>query len=95
MSWGNRSRRRAELPSDWPKIRENILNRDGYTCQIRGPGCTILATDVDHGDAGRHIHTPDNLRAACGPCHRQRTAAQGNAAKPPRTRPTARHPGLL
>ena len=65
------------------KMRLRILKRDNFECQIRGPGCMVVADTVDH------IHpkilgglaTPDNLRAACRPC---------NVAKG--TRPDVRRP---
>jgi 5-methylcytosine-specific restriction endonuclease McrA len=77
-------------------IRRRVLRRDGHRCQIKGPGCTGIATDVDHiGD--RHDHSEANLRAVCGWCHRQRSAAQGHARqralKQARKRPPERHPG--
>jgi 5-methylcytosine-specific restriction endonuclease McrA len=55
----------------WRRSRLTILERDHYECQIRGPKCSGVATEVDHiiphmygGDSG-----PDNLRAACKPCN--------------------------
>jgi 5-methylcytosine-specific restriction endonuclease McrA len=54
------------------KLLPMILRRDGYACQIGGPGCTGTATEVDHihpkNWGGRA--TPDNLRAACRHCNR-------------------------
>lgn len=98
MPWDNTSRRRTELPTDWPIIRHDILDRDAHTCQIQGPRCTTRATEADHiGD--RHDHTRANLRAACQPCHADRTATQGHeAARAIRANgkhPIERHPGLV
>ena len=31
-------------PWPWPKVRLEILERDGWLCQIRGPHCTGKAT---------------------------------------------------
>lgn len=96
------SHRRHTLPPNWPAIRRRILARDHHTCRLRGPRCTGRATDVDHID-DEHDHRDDNLRAACGPCHRHRSARQGAAASTrarrtraaTRNRPTEPHPGLI
>ncbi len=56
----------------WQKVRLHILERDRYVCQIRLPGCTTRATQVDHVtriDDGGMIYEPMNLRAACQPCN--------------------------
>jgi hypothetical protein len=58
-----------EAVTDWPTIREWVLERDRHVCQI----CLIrAATDVDHiwpRRLGGEDHV-DNLRAACGPCNK-------------------------
>ena len=97
MPWDQASRRRSELPADWPIIRRDVLERDQHTCQLHGPRCTTRATEVDHvGD--RHDHGRANLRAACHPCHAERTTAQGHAAarqaRAAAQHPRERHPGL-
>lgn len=60
---------------DWPKVRLQILERDRWLCQIRRPGCTVKATDVDHiiavAEGGSH-RDPRNLRASCQHCNRGR-----------------------
>ena len=59
----------------WRKVRKLILERDGFVCQLRGPGCTIKATDVDHVVAcrdGGAWYDPSNLRAACRQCNSRR-----------------------
>jgi len=97
MPWDVVSRRRAELPPDWPIITRDVLERDGHQCQIVGPNCTRIATEVDHKD-DRHDHTLRNLRAACHACHAQRTSAQGHAAareaRQAALHPRETHPGL-
>lgn len=54
------------------RTRADVLRRDNYECQIRGPGCTRRATEVDHirpKSAGGQA-VPANLRAACRTCNR-------------------------
>ncbi len=55
----------------WRRIRESVLRRDGYECQIQGPTCTQTASAVDH--IVPHAYGGDdsygNLRAACKPCN--------------------------
>lgn len=92
------SDRRATLPRNWDIIRRRILERDGHRCQIRDPGCTLLATECDHiGD--RDDHRDENLRGACRHCHAHRSAMQGvegRAAVAERSeRPASTHPGLV
>lgn len=56
----------------WDALRPVILQRDGHQCQIRGPKCKGVATQVDHivplSEGGARLD-PDNLRAACGTCN--------------------------
>ena len=64
----------------WKKIRKRILGRDGGVCQIKAPGCTVLATEIDHIIArwkGGSDH-PSNLQAACRPCN----SSKDNNKKP-------------
>ena len=92
------SDRAQHLPRDWGRIRARILNRDGWACQIRGPRCTRLASEVDHiGD--RDDHRDHMLRAVCHTCHAQRTGWQSGQARAQAntrsTRPPEAHPGLV
>jgi 5-methylcytosine-specific restriction endonuclease McrA len=59
----------------WQHVRARVLDRDSHTCQIRGDGCTIVATTVDHIDArsdGGAMFELTNLRAACAHCNYSR-----------------------
>lgn len=90
MAWSNQPGRQRALPPDWQTIRREVLDRDDRRCQLNGPRCTGLATEVDHiGDNLNHDET--NLRAACRTCHAQRSATQGHEAMRAR-RATAKHP---
>lgn len=78
--WASNDPRRDHLPRNWAVLRRRILDRDHWTCQLRDPGCTLQASEVDHlGD--RDDHRPAMLRAACHHCHAARTAAQGVDAR--------------
>jgi 5-methylcytosine-specific restriction endonuclease McrA len=61
-----------------------ILERDRYQCQVRGPNCTGVATEVDHvisrADGGA-IADPNNLRASCAKCNGGRAAERTNARR--------------
>lgn len=60
----------------WRTIRLEVLERDGYSCQVRLPGCTRLATTVDHivpWRLGGDWWNRENLRAACSHCNSSRT----------------------
>jgi len=63
----------------WRRLRLQILERDGYMCQIKGPKCTKRATAVDHivpvNDGGA-FYDPTNLRAACQWCNSWRANRQ-------------------
>ena len=67
---------RQPLPRNWRTIRRLVLDRDGGVCQIRGEGCTTVATNVDHivAQADGGSHDPANLRAACEHCNKARGA---------------------
>lgn len=58
--------------AQWRAIRLTILERDNWTCQIRGPRCKTRANQVDHiiplTEGGTRLD-PINLRAACTPCN--------------------------
>lgn len=53
------------------------------------------ADQADHLTPGDD-HSLENLAAIHDdPCHRRKSALEGNAAKPKRKRPPERHPGLI
>ena len=62
----------------WRRVRQTILERDGYRCQVRGPSCTHAATEVDHripAAAGGSFFDSANLRASCKQCNVGRAAS--------------------
>jgi 5-methylcytosine-specific restriction enzyme A len=69
--------------SRWQALRTRVLQRDNHTCQVRGPRCLGMATEVDHvvpvsrGGADNL----SNTRAVCKPCHDALTAAQAREAR--------------
>lgn len=87
-------RRKARLPSNWQRIRAQILARD-VTCVLCG---VRPATHCDHIVAQADLNGPADLQGVCQPCHQQKSSQEGHAArrnKPGRKRPDEPHPGLL
>ena len=85
MTWSNnKSPRAARLPSNWQRLRTDVLRRDGYRCQaldaLGWDLCDAPATHVDHVVPGDN-HDPDNLQSMCAPCHHRKTSAEGLAAR--------------
>jgi HNH endonuclease len=63
---------KPEYSGAWQRVRLTILKRDNYACQIVGPKCTHVATEVDHivpVSRGGSWLDPSNLRAACKQCN--------------------------
>lgn len=63
----------------WPLIRDQVLVRDEYRCQIEGLKCKGRATCADHiipPDEGGAAFDPANARAACQPCNQGRVQAR-------------------
>jgi 5-methylcytosine-specific restriction enzyme A len=77
QAWAG-STRRQRLPRDWPQLRAAVLTRDGGVCHVcGGPG----ADEVDHVVPGDN-HRLENLAAIHDrPCHRRKSAREGNAAR--------------
>ncbi len=68
---GTSSQRGYNDPA-WRRVRKLVLERDEHTCQLRGRGCTGVATTVDHIvplAAGGARLDPANLQAACSWCN--------------------------
>jgi 5-methylcytosine-specific restriction protein A len=60
--------------------RPKAMKRDRWRCQIRYPDiCRGAATECDHviPAAKGGTHQLDNLRGACEPCHKRKTAQEG------------------
>jgi 5-methylcytosine-specific restriction endonuclease McrA len=63
----------------WRAVRQFVLIRDGYTCQLKLPGCTLQANTVDHNTevVSGGSDDPSNLRATCPACHNVRHSEKG------------------
>ena len=71
----------------WRKLREYVLRRDFYLCQVCARnGRVTAARDVDHIMAKGKGGTDDesNLQSICTPCHKRKTTEE----KGHRYRPT-------
>lgn len=75
-----------------------MLNRDGWTCQLRYNGCEGTANIADHKIAVAFggTTTLDNGQAVCSHCHTIKTQAEARQARAKRSRRRGRedHPGL-
>ena len=71
---------------EWQKTRARILSRDCGLCQIKGPKCRFIASEVDHkvskanaralGWTAEQMEAESNLQAACGICHKAKTRSE-------------------
>src|SRR5262245_25658833 len=69
VSW---SKRNGIAAAPWREVRARVLSRARYLCEIRGPGCTGRAVEVDHVvpvSQGGARYDAANLRAACKRCN--------------------------
>jgi 5-methylcytosine-specific restriction enzyme A len=74
------------------ETRPAVLVRDRYRCQVMGPTCTLISTEVDHiveVSAGGAPYDPANCRAICGNCH-DAVSAASRANPPPGVPPSPR-----
>lgn len=68
----------------WKHLRQEVLDRDRYECQERGPACTGYADQVDHihnTAAGGAKLDPDNCQAICTPCNARKAQRESTAAR--------------
>jgi 5-methylcytosine-specific restriction protein A len=86
MSW-NTSDRRARLPRNWAKLREQVKRRAGGLCQAKQhePDCSGAGNECDHV-INNDDHSLTNLQWLSGPCHRARTLQQATEARARRSR---------
>lgn len=91
-SW---SGQRRSFPS---QVRKQIMDRDKWRCQIKGPNCLGKATQADHRTPWAEGGTDDvgNGQAVCKPCHEAKTQDERlrGMQKRSRKREPMRHPGL-
>lgn len=79
----------------WKTVRRRVLIRDGHTCQINLPGCTLDATTVDHIQPlalGGEWYDEHNLRAACFHCNSTLGGLTKKLVRRPVDKPTNTQP---
>lgn len=84
----------------WRELRQQVLQRDGFQCQLQLPGCTGNATHADHVVPVAHggDDTLGNLLAACADCNLAKGSKLPGASSlaghrtplPPMSAPSAR-----
>ena len=67
------------LPSDWPTIRQRILDRDPVCVLCHAMQSTTADHVVDRADGGSD--DDDNLQGVCTGCHSSKTARTRGFAK--------------
>ena len=67
----------------WKQQRAKALQRDNHQCVIRGPRCTITATEVDHIISVANGGTDElhNLASTCHNCNTHKTAREAAAGR--------------
>ena len=100
MPWET-SNRREELPSNWPQIRQQVGDRDGWVCQWPRDGgrrvCGSPANQCDHKN-DRDSYALGDLWMLCGFHHKGKTQQESAEARrviqAKAKHPVERHPGL-
>jgi 5-methylcytosine-specific restriction protein A len=86
MTWGSKSRHERGYGSQWVKLRERVMMRDCYLCQMcMANNFVEQATQVDHIKPKAKGGTDDmnNLQSLCERCHNDKTARDnGGNPKP-------------
>ena len=80
VAWAG-STRSSRLPSNWQRIRQQVLTRDHHTCQAcHGTRCGNRRLEVDHIDRGDD-HRLANLQTLGHDCHVAKTTAEAAEAR--------------
>ena len=77
MAWKNNNHRAPT--AIYQRWRLRVLRRDRFTCQLRYPGCTRQAQEVDHITPitlGGSLLDPHNGQAVCKACHAVKTRVE-------------------
>jgi 5-methylcytosine-specific restriction endonuclease McrA len=98
MTWDGKTRSSQLVrTAAWRKVRAQVLKRDRNRCQLREPGCTVEATQVDHivnvGAGGAPLD-PKNLQSACPTCNGRKAGREATVARNAWKRTPEKHPGL-
>lgn len=86
VPWSGKRTTSSTLTSTaaWKQLRQRVLKRDRYQCQVREPGCTGRATQVDHiinTAAGGAELDSENTQAICPSCNARKAQRESIAAR--------------
>ena len=98
-SWEGTRTKSGEVTATaaWRRVRAQVLKHDRNRSQLKEPGCTGEATQVDHVinvAAGGARLDPANLVAACPTCNGRKAQREATVARNAWKRKPERHPGL-
>jgi 5-methylcytosine-specific restriction enzyme A len=98
MAWESSRTQSSEVvrTAAWRKLRVEVLERDGYRCQLRDIGCSGRADQVDKIIAislGGDPLDKTNLQA-CAHCNARKAQREATIARNAWKRQPERHPGL-
>lgn len=87
MSWDSERQYRTLTGRPWRRLRDKIMERDGFMCQCEQcKGVKLIAHEVDHikplSQGGND--EPENLRAINRDCHAEKSKREANGGYMPR-----------
>jgi 5-methylcytosine-specific restriction protein A len=83
--WHKEREHRKLTGRPWRRLREQILVRDKYLCQLcRAAGRLREATEVDHMIplSKEGTDKPSNLQSLCNECHERKSKAERGGHEP-------------
>lgn len=85
-------RERIRDRSRWQAVRRQVIERDGFRCQVCGRILNFYNFEIDHikplhkMTEHEDAYDTDNLQTLCGTCHSYKTAKENTKPVPPDVR---------